>query len=83
MQKLVIEKGFMGCHIISTQERTSIFKVQWTSSSNMLIAMGKSLEGLLKYLKGLRSNVINPLKDSFKVQELYGDLISYRYMMLP
>ena len=83
LQKLIIQKVFMGCPLIATLERTSRFKVKWSSSSNMLLAMEKSLNGHLKYLEGLRSNVSNRLMNSFKVQDLYGNIISYRYLMFP
>ena len=66
MQKLIMNKLFMGCPLLSILERTSRFKIRWSTSSNMLTAMGISLKGLLKYLEGLKSNILNRLEDSFK-----------------
>ena len=53
LKLLVIDKIFMGCNLIVTLQRTSRFIVKWTSNSNTLKAIGKSLNGFLKYLKGL------------------------------
>ena len=83
LKLLVIDKIFMGCNLIVTLQRTSRFIVKWTSNSITFKAIGKSLNGFLKYLKGLQSNIFKRLNGSFKVQDLYGNLISYRYLVFP
>ena len=83
LEKLILNKEFMNCTVKKALRRQSRFTLNWTSLRLILKVIDKSLKDFLKYLTKLRSNVFDRLDKTFEVQQKYGDLISYCYLMYP